>query len=127
MESLSVFAQNTDGAASQSEASANAQVDFEFVSGKRVTSQLIWVPVEKQLYKKHSHYKKCATYRCYEKDCCAKVILNGNICSRRNGDHSHNDNFKLYKELQARTELKKNTVLNKTTEIRSIFNDVMTK
>lgn len=101
-------------------------IRYEYVTGKRAGSKLLWLPAEGHMYKRHSVYKNKITYKCYEEGCPSRVLMSeDNVLTRNDKIHLHEDQNALYKELQTRADLLKLVAEQKTTNIRSIFNGVM--
>lgn len=83
---------------------------FEFVSGKRCNSKLIYLTNEKQLYKKKSYYKGKTFYTCYASNCKARAeILEDGTCvkSQKIAHTNHLQQEEIYKELKAVEDIKK--------------------
>ncbi|XP_058818969.1 uncharacterized protein LOC131681891 [Topomyia yanbarensis] len=101
-------------------------VDFEYIAGKRSTSKLLWLPDEKQFYKKHTEYKSSISYRCYQMGCRARAtVVMEAICVRNSEPHLHGDASVLHAELTARNELRARVAEDDITELRSLYNGVM--
>lgn len=85
-------------------------MDYVFVTGKRVDSNLLYLKDEKQLFKINSKNRKKKIYMCYVKDCKSRVFIDNNaICYKVNNyvEHNHHDNQEhAYKQLKLINEIK---------------------
>lgn len=115
------------------------RLQYEFVNGKKVNSQLIYLKIDKQLFKLRSKTPNKMYYSCYYNKCSAGVELlledNSVIKPKKSYLHNHPDQETLYKELKAIGELKKDCIENASAIgqtnamscIRSAFNRVSSK
>lgn len=96
------------------EACTNTQIEvpFEFVTGKRSDSVLLYTRVEKQLYRKCSKYEsKYYSYRCRIKDCKSRVYYEfaTEKCvmkTKKFIPHNHGDQQDDYNNLKLLKEMK---------------------
>lgn len=144
-ESASVFSQSIDTASDESGASYDSEyslssttsfdenryvaIDFEFIAGHRKNSELIWSPLEQQMYKFNTHSKLGASYVCYEKYCNVRAYLKDGQCfkSRKSLEHLHGPNTKMHEEFIVKSEIKKKAIECKKMDLREIYNDVMSR
>lgn len=101
-------------------------LEFEFVSGRKCNSILLYVLSEKQLYKIKSKTNKKTYYICYEKQCSAKINLlaNGVCCKPKNvkNYHNHTDQESKYKEINCINEIKQDCLSGR--EVLGGFNSL---
>lgn len=84
-------------------------MEYEFVTGKRADSQLLYA--EGFLYRKKKDYKNNKiSYVCYDANCTARVILEGQICSHPQAEHNHAEMSALKEELVILNRMKKRCV-----------------
>lgn len=88
------------------------EIPFEFVTGKRSDSVLLYTRIDKQLYRKCSKYEsKYYSYRCRIKDCKSRVYYEfaTEKCFKKPKKfipHSHGDQEDDYKNLKLSNEIK---------------------
>lgn len=106
-------------------------VKHEFITGSRVASVLLYVPEEKQLYKKNRAIRNGVAYLCRIQDCNSRVYVRGERCFINSTDSdrhaNHADQAVEYNHLlqlvRIRSEVSKPNVLKQRSRIREVFND----
>lgn len=104
-------------------------MEYSFIDGYRAGAKFLYVPSEKNLYyKKHTMQDGASSYICYQSilkkkpdsiHCGARVILQGNICSRNHISHSKHDHHEIrYEDLLALNRMR--TACN---SLRENFNE----
>lgn len=87
-----------------------SNTNFEFIPGKRIDSELLFMKSEKQLFKKCTLRKHLYTYKCYVTRCPSRIIhdtLRNIIFKAKDYKvHTHGDQEKVYKELKLKTTIK---------------------
>lgn len=117
-------------------------MDKEFVkiNGKRRNSELIYVFNQKQLYCKNKNYKNNINYKCYIKNCNARMIIElpGNFLVRGKNfeNHNHSTNQEeLFEELQLLNRIKNDcessanmlSDINAMSGVRKVFESCIVK
>lgn len=106
----------------------------EMIPGRRTGSQLLYLKREKCLYTPVTTDKYGKRYKCFEKLCNARVLLNSEKCekSKSNADHvDHNTHEKLRLELLALHKIKADCsnidllcgTSAQTVSVRSVFDN----
>lgn len=91
----------------------HTQIPFEFITGQRSDSILLYTINDKQLYRKCSMYKsKYYSYRCRVKNCKSRVYyeFESEKCFMRPKSfilHNHGDQEDQFKNLRVATQIKK--------------------
>lgn len=92
----------------------------EYTHGCHIDTILVYVPEEKQLYRKHFE----TSYRCYATDCGARTYLKSEtVCTRNNVSHNHADKESVYKKFAFKHSVKTKVIENKTANMRKIFEE----
>lgn len=97
--------------------------NFEYITGQRLNSKLIYVPEQKQLYKKRLEYKNKTYYICHKQNCKSKMEVFNNSDfiekSKKFIDHNHADQESKYNEFKVL-----NTIKNQCVDSASMLSDV---
>lgn len=103
-------------------------VEYEIVTGLRANSQLLYLPSEKQLYRKNTITKRGVHYKCKTDGCRIRIYMNNGICYKLIGvEHAHASSELSYIRLNALNEVKSRIIADKTTPIKEIFNYVVSR
>lgn len=104
------------------------EVDYNFVSGKRKGTKVLFVPSEKQIYHRNTKLKIGMSYRCQEPNCNARVhISNGKCFKLIDSVHEHREVEDVCSKTIIIDEMKRMTVEVKNLTVREIYNDVMSR
>lgn len=129
--------QPIDGASAlalQTPCVSNDNILYEFITGSRSNSELLFTTDENQIYSKRVQHKNVYTYECREPNCGAKVYLNTGTgkCQNKISSNTHNHGTqekvrqKLELENKIKSECGKLSTLAGTSSssgnIRSVFN-----
>lgn len=99
---------DTDGKIMANEFDTNTLL-YDFVSGKKITSKLLYIPEDKHLYKIKRYGKEQNTYICRKNGCNSRVYLklNGN-CAYPNPkiSHDHTTQEEEYQNLKILENIK---------------------
>lgn len=117
---------------SPSESEFEKCMEYKFISGSRVSSVLLYVVEEKQLYVKNRKLKFGGhSYVCRVKNCNTRVhfhdekcVISTNDCSRHEMHANQEDEYKRLEQLQnIRSAVSKPAVLKQRSRIREVFNE----
>lgn len=103
------------------------EVKFEYTNGKRVDSRLVYTTLDKQLFiLKRYGDSGAAEYRCYIKNCKAKVSVVQGICRRvKNYEaHCHGNQEEVYKNFVSDGKIKLQCQ-NETEAIKTVYDKVL--
>lgn len=119
-----------------SENSSYRFLRYEFVTGHRITSKLLYTCDEKQFYRFNSKNKSGDAYLCAEKLCKCRVLLrNDKLCIQpeKYCKHNHETKGEKFEELKVLNIIKEkcadiSTLINeKKQSVRDIFYSVVSK
>lgn len=96
------------------------ELKYEFLTGKRTDSTLLYIPSEKNLYVKNSTMKGVQRYVCYQKIlrknsknkdstplCYARITMKEGNCYRTNAPHArHDDHQHIYEDMLTSNRIK---------------------
>lgn len=85
-------------------------MEYEFISGKRRDSNLLYTIGEQQLYRKKSMYKNKEFYNCYIKKCKSRIFITDGVVCQKCPDfmeHNHGVQKALYEELKVLNNIKR--------------------
>lgn len=105
----------------------NREVSYEFMTGKRYDSKILYVKEEQQLYVWCASSKSVAYYVCYESKCGNRVYFLDEKCFiAESKPHEHPNQAQMYFNLRALNEIK-GILLNGSNRLkaRQVFDDVM--
>lgn len=106
------------------------EIQHEFVDGKRKNTKVLYLPTEKQLYHKNTTSKKLGTaYVCQEHDCKAHAYIreDGKCYQHIDTIHHHGFSDEKQERTSAISEMKSRAKNERTTPVRVIFDDVMSR
>lgn len=129
---LPTTSENISALLSSSESEFETCVEYKFISGSRVSSVLLYVVEEKQLYVKNRHLKSGGySYLCRVINCNSRVHLQDEKCvintqeGNRHVIHAKQEvEYKRLEQLQAiRSAVSMPAVLKQRSRIREVFNE----
>lgn len=114
---------------SQSSYEALEEIPFAIVPGERRSSQVLWSPLEKQLYRKNTISPIGISYLCYEKKCRARVYVKGDKCLKEKSSqpHEHSNNLAKYEKFAVLNKMKSKAIENKKSCLKKLCDDVLAK
>lgn len=105
-----------------------AEVQYEYVPGKRKNSLVLFVPSEKQVYHRNTESKIGRAYVCQDAKCSARVYMKDNRCYKlAENEHLHGEVGDLCMKTAIIDEMKRKTVECNNMSVRDIYNDVMSR
>lgn len=85
----------------------NTHLDYDIFPGKRRNSKLLYSYSESMFYKKNATGRSGTSFKCYQNDCFARVLVKPDgICIRKSGEHRHGTHSELQKQLEAENKIK---------------------
>lgn len=101
-----------------------AEIAFEYTTGKRFGSQLVYTIDDKQLFRK-AHQRNGVHYKCYIDTCSARLLIRNNICTRQKDreTHNHQNQEKDYEQFKKETDIKRRSRSDPLSSVRKICDE----
>lgn len=107
--------------------SINTELEYDFFPGKRRNSRLLFSYVESMFYKKNASGKTGTSYKCYEDNCFARVLVKSDgICIKKSGKHRHANHLELQKQIEAENKIKTLCLSDRSTKsTKELYDEVL--